>query len=699
MDAIAAFFTHNIVVVFFFYGLAFFSMGLAILVESRRASDLPLAQAMIPLAGFGIIHGLNEWYEMFQLLETAGATNIPAWMLSDEIRILHLVVSFALLSVFGIRLIYANHSRDDRQARIAAYAIVSVLVAVWFVALLLTRRIFSLEELSTADAADVLSRYILAVPGAILAGWAILLEQRTFRARGMHGFGRALLWAAIALFMYGFVLQMFPRPAPFFPANVLNSVAFNSVVGVPIQTFRALLAILTAVFIVRALRALELENRERLASATAAEAAARRQAEQLNADLRDAIENLASLYRLAGRVSATLDRDELLNEILPEFIQHESGLTASMVFWQDQPGPPTEPVTYTKCQTDLATQMIMFDRAVQIGRFVAESGTAAWWTDGGVTPIAKPEDLPENSSRESGTDHRTLGVPLSMLGAVVGSLVVCAKPELPAFTRRDFALVRSVGDQLSVALQNATLYAELQEREALRGELLHRAVAAQEKERQRIARELHDSTGQILTALGLGLAATAEQLERNPQLAARQLAEMRALCAQALDDLHHLLADLRPTVLDNLGLVAALRGQLHAVEKRSGIQTRLIVTGKRRLPSDMETTIFRIAQEAITNVIKHAGASRVEVAMTFETQRLLLQVSDNGVGFDVEAALHAPQHGRTAWGLYGMQERVTLAGGQMTVESARGGGTVITVDIPLAQLGEDTHEKDLASAG
>ena len=138
MSIAAQFLEQSLITIYFFYGLAFFAMGLALFVESGRSSEFPFAEAMAPLAAFGIIHGFHEWLEMFQLLNMSGVTAVPDWLLSDLLRLFLLVVSFALLVVFGVRLIYANHNpgEDGRpQAFVAALAllVVSVLFRLNFI--------------------------------------------------------------------------------------------------------------------------------------------------------------------------------------------------------------------------------------------------------------------------------------------------------------------------------------------------------------------------------------------------------------------------------------------------------------------------------------------------------------------------------------------------------------------------------------
>ncbi|MGB7588654.1 MAG: HAMP domain-containing protein [Solirubrobacterales bacterium] len=235
--------------------------------------------------------------------------------------------------------------------------------------------------------------------------------------------------------------------------------------------------------------------------------------------------------------------------------------------------------------------------------------------------------------------------------------------------------------ELAKANSELDLHRAEQERLAQqRRVLLSRVISAQEEERQRIARELHDETGQSLTALGLGLeAAVADLRSDDSQGLGGRLRSLAHVASEAIEELDRLVLDLRPAQLDHLGLVATLRWYTTHLRSQAGVATRVVVRGEaRRLQSDIETALFRIAQEALTNVARHANASAVEVVLTFEPDLVSLEVKDDGAGFDAEQARVAP----SSVGLIGMRERAQLIGGVLAVRSKPGEGTQLSVTVP-----------------
>jgi two-component system CheB/CheR fusion protein len=250
-------------------------------------------------------------------------------------------------------------------------------------------------------------------------------------------------------------------------------------------------------------------------------------------------------------------------------------------------------------------------------------------------------------------------------------------------TERKWAeeVLRQSYDELERRVRQRT--AELAQANAASQALMRELVTAQEAERLRLARELHDTLGQQITAALLGLQSV------------RGLSQGRAATLAALDhvreivqamgrEMHEIAVALRPTALDDVGLAGALRGYVEGWSRRTGVAAELFVAGvePRALPPEVETTLYRVAQEALTNVARHAGASRVSVVLESDGGRVVAAIEDNGRGFDPDAAAADAQQ-RRRLGLLGMQERAALVGGTLTVESQPGGGTTVIARIPL----------------
>ncbi len=694
MQVLTSFFENNLTLIYFFYGLAFFCMGLLVWVESRQASAFRLAQAMGPLAGFGLLHGLHEWFEMFQRLGAAGAANIPAWLLLDEVRIAHLALSFSLLIVFGIRLIYLSRGEQAQSEKLHAFFIAGSLLGIWLISLLLTYWVYQPPQEEFISAVDALSRYILGIPGAALAGWAIVLEQRTFQRLDMPDTGRDLLRAALALIIYGVFGQFFPRASFLFPANVINSTLFAQFFGIPIELFRAVMASLIAIYIVRALRAFEIERQRNLARANEAKLAAQEEAlriqaqsrletEKLNQELQTAVHDLSLLFDLSRALSATLDRDELLRQAVQQICASLPYVQTSLVILRMHPDQPLRCLTYAGYDRLPQRGTSACDEGQVLTTYVLQSGQPAIFLDGLLEPLPEMLANSKSEARPLPIGNCLLGFPLGDVASVSGGLVLGLSAEMTLLSRRDLSLLETIASQLTIAIENATRYGESQARETLRGELLHQVVSAQERERQRIARELHDGTGQTLTALGLGFAAASENVQNDPALAAAQLTELKVISTQALQELRDLIRDLRPSLLDDLGLVPALQSQVKLFAERTGVRAEFVLNGpRRRVQPEIETIVFRIAQEALTNVAKHARASQVTVQISFTEEDISLEVRDDGQGFVPHDVLEASGGRHQAWGLLGMQERVALVGGACVVHSEPGQGTAVQVSIP-----------------
>jgi len=233
----------------------------------------------------------------------------------------------------------------------------------------------------------------------------------------------------------------------------------------------------------------------------------------------------------------------------------------------------------------------------------------------------------------------------------------------------------------AVAEENAALNEELKRRDAARTELMGQVIGAQEDERRRIARELHDETSQALTVLVMGMETAASPAARDS--IEERLAALKHLAVQTLDGVHRLIYDLRPSVLDDLGLVPGLRWCAEGRLEPLGVRVSVMVTGQeRRLRPEVETAVFRIGQEAISNIARHSGAANAFVNVVFEDDAVVLDVEDDGQGFDADA-IDAVGEGHRGWGLLGMRERAALLGGSASIESEPGAGTHVRARVPL----------------
>jgi two-component system NarL family sensor kinase len=244
--------------------------------------------------------------------------------------------------------------------------------------------------------------------------------------------------------------------------------------------------------------------------------------------------------------------------------------------------------------------------------------------------------------------------------------------------RRDYDLdvLKLTASLVAGAIEHADLFQALAEKEAALAGMMRRTIQAQEEERRRVATEIHDGVTQQLVSIWYRLLACDRSLDTDRAQAARELEAAKLLVDEALEEARNAIHDLRPSVLDDLGLAPALRALAH--RQLTGETTLdLDVADDVALPAHHEVVLYRVAQEAITNICRHANARRVKIALYEERPHVVLVVGDDGGGFDPAAG-----RSRMSFGLAGMTERVSLAGGRLSVHSAPGRGTVITVLIP-----------------
>jgi signal transduction histidine kinase len=496
----------HLVLIFFIYGLAFFSMGLAMLFESGRSPLMADARVLQPLAFFGFLHGMHEWLEMIIQFGVWLRLALPGWL--GLVRLLLLVFSFSFLVVFGLRVLH-----PQRPYNLKGYWLGMLLGLVYASLLLDVSIYYQVGSEQWVSLADVLARYFLAVPGAVLAFIAFRYQAGQTVNIGRNALSRSLLVVGWCFLAYA-LTQVFVAQYNFFPAQFINSAVFVQWTGIPIQVFRAILAIAITISLMLAINLAEEERKQQF----------------------------------------------------------------------------------------LAVQKERLDALEQIR-------------------------------------------------------------------------------------------IDLLERESFRRKLLQHTVIAQEEERQRIARELHDETAQLLTAISLNLATLEGWASDRPRVSPL-IDRLQVLIRQMSEGIYRMVHDLRPAQLDDLGLMAALQFLADQAYNNSGVSVTINQYGAyRRLHPLVETVLFRVAQEAVANILRHAQVNSALIELFYEEQQVRLSICDQGIGFDEDEDL-LPPHG---WGLAGMRERAESIGGKFVLRSKPDQGTEVCVIIPYESVslkdqdGEGVH--------
>ncbi|ADI00109.1 sensor histidine kinase [Salisediminibacterium selenitireducens] len=271
----------------------------------------------------------------------------------------------------------------------------------------------------------------------------------------------------------------------------------------------------------------------------------------------------------------------------------------------------------------------------------------------------------------------------------IGQIKICSPEQLDTYSHK---ILDSIANHLGTVIENNELTHEIKKKEEIRQMLLEKILTVQEDERKRIARELHDQTGHALSSILLGL----KMLEdaKTPEEVTKQIEALRKLTHQSIEDIHDLAWQLRPTILDKFGLKTAIERYIQDFQQKLDIDYDVLIKGidTIRLTPEMETAIFRIVQESLTNIFKYAEANSVSVILLRNHDMISVIIEDDGVGFDVEKMMNKDPS-KFNLGLHGMQERTSLLGGTFEIESEKGRGTAIMVKLPMSsERGEADYE-------
>lgn len=400
---------------------------------------------------------------------------------------------------------------------------------------------------------------------------------------------------------------------------------------------------------------------------------------------------LLALSRVSSAVSGLRDLDAILNVALDTVLEIIHGTIGGILLLD----PRTQKLSY-RVQRGLSAKFV---GEMQLG--VGE-GIAGKVAQTGEPIVVKDVSLDPRTARLELVSAEGLkgfvSVPLRTKDGVVGVMNIAS--HLPGqFTTEDMHLLSLVGDQLGTAIEQARLYEQLSGATERYHILLQHVLTAQEEERKRIARELHDETSQMLTGLALNLQAIIERAEMADIKDAKikeGLKKAHSLAVQTGVEVTKLINALRPTLLDSLGLAPAIQRYIETWLQPIGINASLRTQGGDRLPSEIEVALFRITQEAINNIIKHSEARNAMIDLECDADKCKLRIEDDGKGFDVGEIKSIDKYGRGV-GIFSMKERVALVGGSCAVESAPGEGTKIVVEVPL--IGRAKDAKDQSAGG
>ena len=401
---------------------------------------------------------------------------------------------------------------------------------------------------------------------------------------------------------------------------------------------------------------------------------------------------LQSLSRISGAVSGLWDLDAILNMALDTVLEIVNGTIGGILLFDEQ----TQRLCYRAhrgLSAKYAGEMCLIPGQGIAGK-VAQTGEPILLKDISEDPRAAHADLISAEGLRA-----FLSIPLVAKDKVVGVMNVAS--HMPGeFTQDDMHLLNLISYQLGTAIEQARLYERLSKARERYQILLQQALSAQEQERKRIARELHDETSQTLTGLALSLQATIDMAEMsgigNAEFVAK-LKKVHSLSIHASTELSKLIKELRPTLLDALGLPAAIRRYAEDSLQPRGIDVSVESRGMdERLPSEIEVELFRIAQGAIGNIVEHSEAKNATILLQRHANLALMHIEDDGKGFDVSKLTGVDDSGRGS-GLFTMKERARRLGGSCSVKSQPGRRTKVIVGIPIKEGMADAEDKSAGS--
>lgn len=629
---------------YFIYGLAFFSLALASLLEMRESSELPLGRQLPWLALFGLTHAAVEWCEWF-LLASPPPEFADALVL---VRTILLPVSAVMLIRFGIGLLTEVGPLPRWAPFAQAVLFVPAMLLVAYALVVIT------TESHPEQAAETWSRYLLFLPGGLMTALGFARHWRLAPQQGSTIRYHWLLVAAGAAFLYAIAAGLIVERGPYGLAPWINYEAVERVTQVPIQLWRTLAAVTLTGAVVRALGLFAAERRQQIDQLQRERERAQYAALVAQRDARQLAERWSEALVQISRQIATLEPvDEILKAIVDRGRVLLRANAATLALWDEDYNTLVVKAFASADDKRILNQPVtepLILNAVGAHRATLLPAGAAWHCD-----------LIDAEIRSAAV------APLKFEGETLGALWTVST-QAGAFNETDLDHIEHLSDQAVIAIQHALMAARLQ------------SLAVVE-ERARIAREMHDGLAQLLGYVSLEVQ-TVEAFIRqeNPEAALAELLQARDRINSAQADVRESILSLRTTLAGEANLAESLREYVVEFGIQTGIKTRFVneLDEPPNLSPLGETQLVCIVQEALANVRKHSGARHVELRLSAQDGSVYVSVKDDGVGF-------VPHRARGHFGLETMRERSQSAGGELSVISTPDEGTTVALRLPRLQ--------------
>lgn len=392
------------------------------------------------------------------------------------------------------------------------------------------------------------------------------------------------------------------------------------------------------------------------------------------------VRELSTLHMVSVASSQSLSIQEILNRSLDQVLE-VLRVDAGGIYLLDEKSKVFRLRAYRSTSNEVAQDIDYLHLGEGVSRKVVESGQPLIVDDVRTEPRLTRQMLNQETLRS------VLTVPLRSRAGPIGTLWVASGSPSRRFAESDQDWLAAVGGQVGLALENAQLYGEVQRREAERSQLLAHVIDAQEQERKRVARGLHDEISQTLAAMAVAADSLLDSsATESPELTGRLL-QIRTGLWRAIDCVHQVILALRPSLLDDLGLIPALRWYASSKLEPLGVRLAFDFTElSLGLSPEQETGLFRVFQETINNVVQHASARSVSVSLTRAGEVVEVKVADDGQGFDPTEPFDLKTSSR-GLGLLGMRERLSLMGGELQVDANPGRGVCVYIRLPRGVRG------------